>query len=383
MLAQIAGRVQLALSVKAAFETLDRHLFVPGRRVDDAYGPDPVPVVDAGDTSGCTTTPPLVQGHLLNLADVRLGQRVLLAGGAPGVTASMLEHLAGPGGDVVVLESSGMLVGRTRLMLAATGHERIRVEHLDATGQLPFADGEFDRVISTGSVPGIPAEWCRVLRHGGRMVLPLRIGGHCRITALLREEHRLAAERWVAHDVVPLRWKALPGDGADQLVPLDGGRLLHVAPADAARTLLAADCVTGPGTVTWSKVVLAPGLSLDDLALVLAADGAIVGRLTAPDGPLPVATGCPALVDTGGIAAVVLGPAPAGEPAGAWQLGVEAHGPGSAELAADLIAQARSWVMRANRPITLHAYPQGTPEARMDAGTTVTDLPGARVVIGL
>ncbi|MFD0572516.1 protein-L-isoaspartate O-methyltransferase [Kitasatospora gansuensis] len=224
MLAQMEGRVQLALSVRAAFENLERHLLLPGRSAADAYGPDPVPVVDAGDTEGCATTPPLVQGHLLNLAGVRLGQRVLLAGGAPGITASLLEHLVGPTGEVVALESSGMLAYRTRLMLAATGHDRVRVHHLDATGELPFAKGEFDVVVSAGSVPGIPPEWWRVLRVGGRMVLPLRIGGHCRITSFVREEDRLVAGEWVAYDVAPLRWKELPGGGADQLVPLADGR---------------------------------------------------------------------------------------------------------------------------------------------------------------
>ncbi|MFE7113352.1 methyltransferase domain-containing protein [Streptomyces sp. NPDC057575] len=61
------------------------------------------------------------------------------------------------------------LVHAARDRLAATGH-RPHLEVCDVTGELP---GVYDRIVSTVSVPAIPASWLKALTPGGRMVTTL------------------------------------------------------------------------------------------------------------------------------------------------------------------------------------------------------------------
>jgi len=62
------------------------------------------------------------------------------------------------------------LVKAARERLAAAGHHP-RVEVCDLTGPLP--EGAYDRIVSTVSVPTVPASWLKALAPGGRLVTAL------------------------------------------------------------------------------------------------------------------------------------------------------------------------------------------------------------------
>jgi ubiquinone/menaquinone biosynthesis C-methylase UbiE len=100
------------------------------------------------------------------------GARVLDAGCGPGY---LLDALARRGFRVCGLDAAdGMLhCARTRLGGAAAGFSQGSIEHL------PFADGVFDLVCSTGVIEYLErdtvalAEMTRVLRSGGHLIVPV------------------------------------------------------------------------------------------------------------------------------------------------------------------------------------------------------------------
>lgn len=61
-------------------------------------------------------------------------------------------------------------VARARLAQAGVAPT---VETVDATGELPYEDGRFDRIVATVAVRTVPADWLRILCTGGRFVTTL------------------------------------------------------------------------------------------------------------------------------------------------------------------------------------------------------------------
>ncbi|WP_457033909.1 methyltransferase domain-containing protein [Kitasatospora sp. P5_F3] len=377
----------LSAPVRAAMEEVPRHLFVPGRSARAAYEPHPIVVKKGPGGVVCSTTPPGVQAQLAELAAVQPGQRILLAGAAPGITAAVLDTLTGPRGQVVAVERDEELAGRTRLLLAAAGHSRVRVLHADATGQLPFGEAEFDRIVATGSLPGIPSAWWGLLRPGGRLAMPLRWQGHTRLIGLAHEGSRMTADVWLPGDAPPLAWPSAPNGGADLKVraSTDGEVLLYLAPEQFTEAAAAQGTVVGWGHPLWSGVSIPAGQPLDDLTILLAADGAAVGRLRATYDhrrPAP-ATGrsSPALVDGSRLAYLTRRlhhDAQLAVPR--WELGTVGHGPGGSELARDLLALAATWAQTPDHRPNLHLYPDRIPDPILGDGTAVS-LTAARLLI--
>ncbi|MFI5982474.1 hypothetical protein ACIBEA_16550 [Streptomyces sp. NPDC051555] len=71
--------------------------------------------------------------------------------------------------QVTSVDVDPYLIHAARERLAAAGH-RPHLQVCDATGELP---GVYDRIVSTVSVPTIPASWLGVLTTGGRLVTTL------------------------------------------------------------------------------------------------------------------------------------------------------------------------------------------------------------------
>jgi demethylmenaquinone methyltransferase/2-methoxy-6-polyprenyl-1,4-benzoquinol methylase len=116
--------------------------------------------------------------RVLELAAVRAGEDVLEV--ATGTGAQLVElALRNPSGRTVGVELAGGMLAQTRKRLAAAGLEA-RVEVLQASAlELPLKDESFDLVVNgymldllpRDDIPGALAEFKRVLRADGRLVL--------------------------------------------------------------------------------------------------------------------------------------------------------------------------------------------------------------------
>ena len=130
---------------------------------------------------------------LVAQAELADGLRVLEIGCGTGNVTTRIKH-AEPGADVVGSDPDPLALARAQRK--ARGMTGIRFERAYAQ-ELPFADGEFDRVLSSMMLhhldddvkAGAAAEIYRVLRPGGTLHI-VDIGGHTTV-------HHGFAARWM------------------------------------------------------------------------------------------------------------------------------------------------------------------------------------------
>ncbi|MYY11088.1 methyltransferase type 11 [Streptomyces sp. SID4919] len=122
-------------------------------------------IPEAWPTSS-STLPQLVV-EMYRHAVIADDSRILVTCGSGYGTALACHRL---GSDrVTSIDVDKYLVEAARERLAAIGH-RPRLDVCDVTGELP---GSYDRIISTVSVPAVPASWLTALAPGGRLVTTL------------------------------------------------------------------------------------------------------------------------------------------------------------------------------------------------------------------
>ncbi|GAA4538182.1 methyltransferase domain-containing protein [Pseudonocardia xishanensis] len=154
------------------------------------------------------TTPDVVRQRAQTLALLAPapGERILDVGSGPGFLLAQLAEAVGSGGAVRGLDPSPSMNAVATARCAALP----QVEVVQGGAErLPFADGEFDAVVSTqvyeyvADIAGAFAEVARVLRPGGR-VLVLDTDWDSVVWAVTdRERHRRVMEAWDAHLVDP------------------------------------------------------------------------------------------------------------------------------------------------------------------------------------
>ncbi|MFJ5635293.1 methyltransferase domain-containing protein [Streptomyces goshikiensis] len=126
----------------------------------------PAAVVPEARPTSSATLPALVV-KMYQHAFLADDSRLLVTCGSGYGTALACQRLGE--GRVTSVDVDPYLVQAARDRLAAAGH-RPRLEVCDVTCALP---GVYDRIVSTVSVPAIPASWLTALAPGGRMVTAL------------------------------------------------------------------------------------------------------------------------------------------------------------------------------------------------------------------
>lgn len=115
----------------------------------------------------------------LRLLAPRPGEQILDAGCGPGTSLVALARGVGPAGWVTGIDLSPAMIERARRRVARAGiADRVDLRVADAA-VLPCADGALDGVLAsfslelfdTPEIPAVLAEWRRVLRPGGRLVV--------------------------------------------------------------------------------------------------------------------------------------------------------------------------------------------------------------------
>jgi protein-L-isoaspartate(D-aspartate) O-methyltransferase len=113
--------------VRAAFQAVPRHLFLPGVDLATAYSAQPVVTKRAGDgTALSSASAPNVVATMLEQLDVQPEHRVLEIGAATGINAALLAELAGPAGTVITIELDTDLAAGARANLAAAGYDQVK-----------------------------------------------------------------------------------------------------------------------------------------------------------------------------------------------------------------------------------------------------------------
>jgi protein-L-isoaspartate(D-aspartate) O-methyltransferase len=111
--------------------------------------------------------------RMLELLDVRPGQRVLDVGCGSGWTTALLDELVGADGTVVGVELEADLVAWGRANLAAAGREGVVIQSA-RPGVLGWPDAApYDRILVSAQARELPLELCEQLAEPGVMVLPV------------------------------------------------------------------------------------------------------------------------------------------------------------------------------------------------------------------
>lgn len=154
--------------VSEAMDRVSRADFLPDEVKSLAGHDGPLPI---GENQ--TNSQPYTVAAMLQLLDVRPGQKVLDVGAGSGWTTALLAHLVGPSGRVLGVERHASLIKPARRALAkhSRGQAEIRLAEPGVLG-LP-AEGPFDRILVSAQARRLPAALIEQLVEGGIMVIPV------------------------------------------------------------------------------------------------------------------------------------------------------------------------------------------------------------------
>lgn len=179
-------------SVLDAMGAVPRERFVPAAFAPVAYHDRMIPLGRDRFLNA-----PATIGQLLDEADVRRGERVLLVGAGSGYTAAVLVAL---GAEVVGVESDGRLLAQARERVP----EATLVEAELAAGAP--AEGPYDVIVIDGAVETVPPALVAQLQPQGRLVAGQLDRGVTRLAL-----GRRAGPGFALHAFADAEVAALPG----------------------------------------------------------------------------------------------------------------------------------------------------------------------------
>lgn len=150
--------------VLKAMRKVKRHLFVPKRLRNMAYGDFPLPI-----GYGQTISQPYIVAFMTEAAKISPADRVLEIGTGSGYQAAILAEIAK---EVYTIEILEPLAESAKKRLNRLGYENVVVKCADGYKGWPEY-APFDAIIVTAAPPTIPKELVKQLKVGGRMVVPV------------------------------------------------------------------------------------------------------------------------------------------------------------------------------------------------------------------
>ncbi len=153
------GQVLSLLSV------VKRENFVPLAHKALAFADMEIPLQSSGAKGQCMLAPK-VEARLLQDANIQATDKVLEIGTGSGYMAALLAQQAA---SVLSLEIDSALAQSARTNLQNAGIANVEVRQADGCQGAP-ADGPFDVIVLSGSVPEVPQHLLNQLKMGGRLL---------------------------------------------------------------------------------------------------------------------------------------------------------------------------------------------------------------------
>jgi protein-L-isoaspartate(D-aspartate) O-methyltransferase len=153
------GQVLSLLSV------VKRENFVPLAHKALAFADMEIPLQSSGAKGQCMFAPK-VEARLLQDANIQATDKVLEIGTGSGYMAALLAQQAA---SVLSLEIDPALAQSARTNLQNAGIANVEVRQADGSQGAP-ADGPFDVIVLSGSVPEVPQHLLKQLKIGGRLL---------------------------------------------------------------------------------------------------------------------------------------------------------------------------------------------------------------------
>jgi len=160
--------------VEAAFHAVPRHLFLPGVAPSEVYRDQAIATKSLNGMFVSSSSQPAIMAIMLELLELKPGQRVLEIGAGTGYNAALLAHIVGETGQVVTMDIDEDIVESAREHLTMAGYDRVQVVCGDGGLGYPTA-APFDRIILTVQAWDITPAWWEQLKLGGRLLLPLSL----------------------------------------------------------------------------------------------------------------------------------------------------------------------------------------------------------------
>ncbi|MDR3033120.1 MAG: methyltransferase, FxLD system [Kitasatospora sp.] len=374
-------------AVRDALRTVPRHRFAPEADLADAYDGSDRAVITRRDETGkaiSSVSAAWLQADMIESLRLRPGAIVYEAGSG-GYNAELIAHTAGPDGRVVSVDIDPWVVRRTRAFLTEAGSGRVTAVQADAALGAPaplVPRGGFDGSMITYNCWDISPAWHRQLAEGGRLVLPLEMGGYTRAISFERRGEVLHARSFTYCGFV--RDQGQQARPAPVVPLLDGALALRFDDGPAADTNGLEEALRGRRhEVTTSVTMRAANSYFGSLQLLAATTLAGFCRLAAHHESAEAATGiakdrdAPAILGEASLAYLIHIQTKDSDRRKntEWEWAVRAFGEQGPELADRLVATVLAWDRHIRAEANdehadplLTAHPAGTPDDELPAG---------------
>jgi protein-L-isoaspartate(D-aspartate) O-methyltransferase len=162
------GRTVLSEQVRAALQSVPRHLFVDDENTPLAYANRPLPI-----GYGQTISQPTVVAIMTDLLDIQNSDRVLEIGTGSGYQTAVLAEVAK---QVYSVEVVPPLAAAAKRRLGQLGYENI--EQITGQGRDGWRDqAPFQAIMVTAAAEDIPITLINQLDRNGRMIIPIGPNG--------------------------------------------------------------------------------------------------------------------------------------------------------------------------------------------------------------
>jgi protein-L-isoaspartate(D-aspartate) O-methyltransferase len=187
------------IALLRAIEQSPRELFVPQERAASAYMDRAIPLDDYG-VKGRAINPPLSTALLLNTAQIRPDDTVLVIGASTGYCTALVSQLAK---SVVAVEDAAELMVPLAANLAAIGAHNVEV--VQGPLNAGWADkAPYDVIVIDGAIEHLPDAIVQQLADGGRIVTGQKNGPVTQLASGIKRGDGVALRIFIDCEITPL-----------------------------------------------------------------------------------------------------------------------------------------------------------------------------------